>query len=333
MKARAVEHVGPQRVEWRDVDVPEPRAGQGLIQAECSAISAGTEALIFCGAFPAHLPLDATLPGLGGRLGYPLRYGYALTGRIVRTGAAADEAWVGRRVFVFHPHQDRVCVDLDACLPVPDTVSSRAACFLANTESAVNLVMDAAPRLGERFLVLGLGVLGLLTTAILAHFPLSELAATDPLALRREWAELLGASAAATLEPFAADGDAAGAGFDGVIELSGNVAALDQAIAVTGFGGRIVIGSWYGTKNGAVDLGGVFHRRRLKLVSSQVSTLAPELTARWNKRRRLALAWEWVRRISPERLITHVFPPERCQEAFELAVNPVAGALQVIFEY
>lgn len=333
MKGHAIHHIAPGRVVWREVTIEEPRAGEAWVKADFSAISAGTESLVFRGEFPAGLPLDAAIPTLDRQFGYPLRYGYALAGRVVRTGSEADQAWLGRRIFMFHPHQDYACVSLENCLAVPDEVSTRAACFLANTESAVNFVMDGRPGLGERFLVLGLGVLGLLTTAILARFPLAELIATDRQSSRREWAGRFGATALESLVQFDADGDSAGTGFDAVIELSGDMAALDEAIRVTGFGGRIVIGSWYGSRNSPVDLGGVFHRRRLKLVSSQVSTLAADLTARWNKQRRLELAWDWVRRIAPECLITHVFPPERCQEAFELAAAPGAGALQILFHY
>lgn len=311
----------------------DPQPGEALIRAESSAISGGTESLVFRGDFPGDLPLDASIPQLGSNFRYPVRYGYTLAGTVLRVGSDADAAWLGRRVLAFHPHQDLACVSLEHCWTVPDGVSMRAACFLPNTESAVNFVMDARPCVGERFLVIGQGVVGLLTTAILASFPLAELAATDRLTTRLEWAGRLGANPLSTLDRVKADGIQAGAGFDAVIELSGNMAALDDAIAVTGFGGRIVIGSWYGNQTAALDLGGVFHRRRLTLLSSQVSTLAADLTARWNKQRRLALAWEWIRRIAPERLITHVFPPERCQQAFELAANPAAGAMQVVFHY
>ena len=69
-------------------------------------------------------------------------------------------------------------------------------------------------------------------------------------------------------------------------ELSGAPSALNTAISLTGFDGRIMIGSWYGQKQSGLDLGGRFHRSRIRLISSQVSTIAPELTGRWDKDRR-----------------------------------------------
>lgn len=333
MKACAIHHLGPRSVAWCETSIDPPRAGEVRVETEYSAISAGTESLIFNGRMPAGLDLDAAIPALRRGFGYPVAYGYVVVGRIIATGAEVDAAWLGRRVFVFHPHQDRLCVSLDQCLPVPDDVSEQAALFLANTESALNFVMDARPVIGERLLVLGQGVVGLLTTAMLASFPLGELVAADPLPARRAWAERLGATAVETLAGRVADDRPSGAGFDAVIELSGNMAALNEAIASVGFGGRIIVGSWYGNKSTTLNLGGVFHRRRVQLISSQVSTLAPDLGGRWSKGRRLELAWDWIRRLRPECWITHVFSPENCQAAFELAARPASGALQVVFRY
>jgi threonine dehydrogenase-like Zn-dependent dehydrogenase len=64
-----------------------------------------------------------------------------------------------------------------------------------------------------------------------------------------------------------------------------------------------------------------------------VSTVNPALSGRWSKGRRLALAVEWLDRIAPEQFITHRFGLPDCQNAFELAADRNAGALQVIFEY
>jgi threonine dehydrogenase-like Zn-dependent dehydrogenase len=313
-----------------------------LVQTELTAISPGTESMIFRGHFPQGIALDATIASLSGSSwSYPLRYGYALVGRIVRVGSAVNETLLGQRVFVFHPHQDHACVEAGQCIPIPDGIDSQAAAMLPNVESAANFVMDAAPLLGERFLVTGQGVVGLLTTAMLATFPLSDLSAVDPVAMRRVWAETLGADRVAGSvaelgadDHAASDGSAtAGLAFDGVIELSGNVEALGEAIRATCFDGRIIAGSWYGRPGSPLDLGGVFHRNRIRLISSQVSTIAPQLAGRWTKSRRLALAWDWVRRLDPARLVTHLLPAAQCQDAFELASAPESGALQILFHY
>ena len=116
-------------------------------------------------------------------------------------------------------------------------------------------------------------------------------------------------------------------------ELSGDPAALDPAIATTGFGGRVVIGSWYGDRPATLNLGGDFHRSRIELVSSQVSTLGARWTARWTKARRLEVAWRMLAAIAPARLVTHRFPLGRAAEAYDLLDRRPEEAVQVLLTY
>jgi len=119
--------------------------------------------------------------------------------------------------------------------------------------------------------------------------------------------------------------------FDLTFELSGSPSALNDAIALTAFSGRIVIGSWYGEKRAEVDLGGAFHRSRIKMIASQVSTIAPELRGRWDKARRFGVAWEALRRIQPQKWITHRFPIEEAAQAYKLLDENPQETIQVVF--
>jgi 2-desacetyl-2-hydroxyethyl bacteriochlorophyllide A dehydrogenase len=340
MRAQAIYHVAPHTVTVRETETPNLRPGELLIEAHCSAISPGTESLIFRGGMPENWSLDQGLDSQGGEFRYPFRYGYALVGEVTAAGSREDRDWLGRQVFAFHPHQARAVVDKRDCRRLPDGMPAERALFLANMETALGLVLDAAPLAGERAMVFGQGIVGLLTTAVLSQFPLAELITADPVPQRREQSLELGAALAidpakgrelAVLEDCLFFGD--NNGLDVAIEISGQIEALNQAIQLTGFDGRIVVGSWYGRNAGLVDLGGSFHRRRIRLISSQASTLSPQLSGRWSKERRLKLAFEWLERIRPERFITHRFPLDACQQAFELAADKRGGALQIIFEY
>ena len=122
-------------------------------------------------------------------------------------------------------------------------------------------------------------------------------------------------------------------GYDLTFELSGSPSALDDAIALTGFGGRVLIGSWYGEKQTTLDLGGDFHRSRIKLISSQVSTIAPELSARWDKSRRFEVVWDALQRIQPQKWITHRFPLEQAGEAYKLLDKQPQETIQIIFTH
>ncbi len=335
MRANALFHVAERRVECREVALAAPDTGQVLIKSRCSAISSGTEAMIFSGAFPQDTTLDASIESLKRGFAYPFSYGYALVGEVSATGPGVDQALIGKTLFAFHPHQDWAVVPLDACLRIPDHVPAEAALFLPQVETALNLVMDGAPLIGERVLVFGQGVVGMLTAALLAEFPLARLVAVEPLAWRRELARHWGM--AETVDPAdAGEWQALLASLNGadlVFELSGDMAALNQGIEAAGFDGRIVVGSWYGAKSQPLDLGGRFHRNRLRLISSQVSTLKPALTGRWDKARRIELAWRMVEKLQPQRLISQSFPLAQCGQAFESVCARRGGVMQVIFNY
>lgn len=323
----------------REIDAISPVPGELLVKAHCSALNSGAESLIFRGGMPEGWgDTDGEQSGDGIR--YPFAYGAAMVGEVIDTGSRDDRDWLGKRVFVAHPHQPRAVVDRDECVLLPEAMPTERALFLASMDMALNLILEAAPQVGERGMVFGQGVIGVLTAGILGRFPLDELIAVDPIAERRERSLLEGAALAidpargrelAILEECLFHGDHEGLDF--VIEVSGQLDALNQAIRLCGSDSRVVVGSWYGRQAGLVSLGGHFHRKRIRLISSQAGSLSPQLSGRWDKTRRLRLALDWLDRIAPERFITHRFALPFCQEAFELAADKNSGAFQVIFDY
>lgn len=332
MLRRSVVITAPFHVETVTEPLPAGETGQVLVQTEASAISAGTELLFYRGQVPADIPIDSALSALGqGLPRYPLRYGYACAGCVVEVHDQADEDWLGRRVFAFHPHTSHFWATPAALLPIPPDLPSEQATLLPNMETAVNLVMDGQPALGERVAVVGQGVVGLLTLAILRQFPLETLTAVDPLPQRRDLARAMGADEAF----WSPDGQAPPGwlGTDLTYEVSGNPAALNLALALTGFAGRVVIGSWYGRKQTPLDLGGAFHRSRIRLLASQVSTVDPQWSGRWDKTRRFAWAWRLLGSLSVKRLISHRFRVEDAAAAYELIDHQPQEAVQLIFTY
>ncbi|HUI88509.1 MAG TPA: zinc-binding alcohol dehydrogenase [Anaerolineales bacterium] len=348
MQRRTIYFTAPGRVELREESISGPGTNEVLVETICSAISAGTEMLVFRGQFPNKV--DAIDSISSGRH-YPTSYGYANVGRVAQIGKSVSREWEQRLVFSFQPHTSHFVINSESLLPIPDALSAEAACFLPNMETAVNLVQDAAPILGERVLVLGEGVIGLLTTALIREFPLETLVTADRYPLRRAASLALGVSAA--LDP-ATDDFCEKAlshclhnlipqrdvrdlprrgGFDLTFELSGNPSALNDAIAVTAFSGRVVVGSWYGEKRMPLDLGSVFHHSRIKIISSQVSTIAPELSARWDKQRRFQVAWEALKRIKPQKWITHRYSLEDAAQAYQLLDARPQETIQVALSY
>jgi threonine dehydrogenase-like Zn-dependent dehydrogenase len=220
-------------------------------------------------------------------------------------------------------------VPLDPEIPFEDAV------FLASMETAVAISHDAAPILGDRVLVAGQGVIGLLVAEILAASSPARVVTLEPHAARRRASEALGCLALDPRDPSAPAKLAEateGRGFDVAINASAEGEGLQTAIEALGFGGCVVEASYYGSRSVTLSLGEAFHRKRLAIRSSQVSTVNPALSARWDKRRRLALALEMVRRIRPSKYITHRFALERAQEAFNLIRDRPGETLQVVLE-
>jgi 2-desacetyl-2-hydroxyethyl bacteriochlorophyllide A dehydrogenase len=336
MKRRSLYFEGPGQVAMREETCPPAEPDQFLVQTALTGVSAGTEMLVYRGEFPSHEPLDATIPALSASFAYPLMYGYSNVGEVIDRGARVNPEWGGRRVFSFQPHTSHFTARPEDLLALPADITFEQAVFLPNMETALSLVLDGAPLVGENVAIFGQGVVGLLTTALLARFPLNELVTFDPYPQRRQASLLWGATA--SLDPFAANATDQTHqyfpnGADLTFELSGSPPALNQAIALTGFSGRVLVGSWYGRKPVHLDLGGKFHRQRIRILSSQVSTIAPHLSGRWSKDRRFELAWEMIRKLEPSRLITHRFPIRRAETAYQLLDQDPGEVLGLIFEY
>ncbi len=338
MKQQRLEFAEPGRVVMRVESAPQPAPDHVLVQTHFSAISPGTEMLVYRGQWPEGVPVDTTIDALAGAFSYPLAYGYCAVGQVIGTGAAVSADWLGRRVFAFQPHQNLFCVAPESLHPIPDDIDDETALFLPSMETAINLLLDGGPLIGEKVVVIGQGIIGLLTTALLSHFPLAVLTTLDSHPLRREASIRLGAGKCYDPEDpssFTHLGGLPGQGgeADLVYELSGNPAALNSALTLSRFSGRVVVGSWYGAKKVELDLGSFFHRGRVSLISSQVSSLAPELTGRWQNSRRLQLAWEMLRQIRPASCISHRFTLPDASSAYALIDRRPGETIQVIFDH
>ena len=89
-----------------------------------------------------------------------------------------------------------------------------------------------------------------------------------------------------------------------MLHASGAPAGLGAALGLAGFEARVVELSWFGDRPVPLPLGEAFHQRRLTLQSSQVGSVATAMRARWDHRRRLALALSLLTDPVLDRLIT-----------------------------
>ena len=253
--ARALFHTAPRRVDIREVPAPRPAAGEVLVRTLCSGISGGTERLVYRGEVPADLALDDTIGALGGTFSYPFAYGYACVGEVADSGQA---------VFAFHPHQDVFAARADDLIPLP-AIDPASATLFPLVETALQVTLDAGTGYRDRVIVLSAGVLGLLTSLLLQRSGWRPLLA-EPQSWRRALASSLGATAAVPEE-------LAEEKVPLVIDASGNPDAPAMALNMLAHEGTLLIASWFGAKPVVLPLGGAFHRRRLIIRSTQVSTV------------------------------------------------------------
>jgi NADPH:quinone reductase-like Zn-dependent oxidoreductase len=307
-RGMALWYISPGKLALRPFAIREPLDGEVLVRACFSGISRGTERLVLGGQVPESEHLRMRCQGQEGAFPFPVKYGYALAGRIER----GPPERIGQPVFVLHPHQDYACVPSEAAITLPADLPLRRAVLTANTETALNILWDGAAMPGDRVAVIGGGVLGLLVAGIAARIPGCEVTVVDVEAARAPVAAALGARFATP--------DQAPRDQDLVIHTSASENGLRLALACAALEARIVEASWYGTKPVALALGENFHSKRLRLVSSQVGRVPASHQARWPRQRRLAAALALLKDSRFDRLISG-------ELAFEEAPAQLPGLL------
>ncbi|MEO0752420.1 MAG: zinc-binding alcohol dehydrogenase [Pseudomonadota bacterium] len=253
--------------------------GEGvLVDMLFSGISRGTERLVFEGRVPEAEHARMRGPAQEGAFPFPVKYGYCAVGRV------SEGALAGQVVFALHPHQARFRLPEVALMPLPEGLPPERAVLCANMETALNVLWDSGAGPGDAIVIVGAGVVGALTGYLAAKVPGTEVTLVD---INRDRAKLADHLGCAFASPEACPREA-----DVVVHLSASAGGLATAIEAAGDEATVVEASWHGAAPSPVPLGGAFHSRRLKLVSSQVGGLPVARRARWDYARRLAKAME-----------------------------------------
>lgn len=278
-KARALWITRPGVCELRSEELRAVEEGDCLLEALYSAISPGTERLVFSGRVPPSLHESMKCPYMGGEFTFPVKYGYSLVGRIAE-GPAPLAGKVGH---VLHPHQDRCVVRASDVWLVPESVPPMRAALAGNLETAVNAIWDSGISVGDKVLVVGFGAVGSLVARLAAGIPGAELWVVDSEPAKVGLAQGMGFRACAPAELRGP--------FDIAFHASASESGLQLALESLGFEGEVVELSWYGIGGVSLPLGREFHSRRLKIMSSQVSSISPKQRVRWDYSRRKELVF------------------------------------------
>ena len=288
----------PGSGELRPVSLAPPGPDEVRVRTTRSAISRGTEALVFRGRVPPDQYRTMRAPFQEGDFPAPVKYGYLSVG-VVEEGPTALR---GCTVFCLHPHQTAYVVPADAVTVVPSEVPETRAVLTGIVETAVNALCDAPPLLGDRVTVVGAGVLGCSVARLLARVPGVEVTLVDVDPERATVAAALGAG-------FCLPDDAP-AEQDLVFHTSATSSGLQRSLGLLALEGTVVELSWYGDDATTVSLGGSFHSRRLSVRASQVGTVSASRRGRRTPGDRLALALDLLRDPAFDVLLTGESPFE-----------------------
>jgi NADPH:quinone reductase-like Zn-dependent oxidoreductase len=288
--------VRPGVGELRSTPVPPPGAGEVCVRTLHTAISRGTETVVFGGGVPERERRRMRAPFQEGDFPGPVKYGYLNVG-VVEAGPSDLR---GRTVFCLYPHQTRYVVPEAAVTVVPDDVPPERAVLAGTVETAVNLAWDARPWVGERIAVVGAGMVGACVARLLAGFPGTVVTLIDVDPTRALVADALGVGFALP--------DEAPRDRDLVVHASATEAGLQLSLDLLATEGTVWDLSWYGDRPVSLGLGGAFHSSRLAIRASQVGMVANPQRSRRSTAERLALALDLLRDPGYDAVVTDRSP-------------------------
>ena len=326
IEAHALYYTAPSQTELRRVNVPFMAAEKFgecvLIKAQWSGISRGTERLVYQGRIPSSEYCTMRAPFQEGEFPFPVKYGYSCVGSVEE----GPPEMLGRHVFVLHPHQDFFRVPIAWVTALPDEVPPRRAILTANMETALNAVWDAGALPGDRIAVVGAGALGLLIAGIVSQLPGAEVAVADINEARKPVAAMFGAR-------FVKPDDLLDYDADVVFHTSASEGGLAASIGAAGFEARIVEASWYGDGAISAILGGSFHSKRLRLISTQVGAVSNARRARWTAKRRVHKALDLLAGERFDHLITGEVSFRGLPEAMPKIFDPDPSSIVTAVRY
>jgi threonine dehydrogenase-like Zn-dependent dehydrogenase len=320
-QALALWYSGKGGVSLEPEQLPVLQPGEARLAMLWSGISRGTERLVFDGRVPASEAQRMRGPHQAGEFPGPVKYGYCAVARVIEGPAAL----IGQTVFALHPHQSEFILPAEALTPLPDGLPARRATLAANMETALNGLWDSGVGAGDRVAVVGGGVVGLLAAYLSAKMPGADVTLVDVDAGRAQIARHLGLGFALP--------DAAPREADVVIHASASAAGLALALECAGMEATVLELSWHGAGETPVPLGGAFHSRRLRLISSQVGQVSPSRRARWSYGRRLAKALELLQDARLDALITDEIAFKNASERLPALFSMQASGLTAVLRY
>ncbi|QVL31910.1 zinc-binding alcohol dehydrogenase [Telmatocola sphagniphila] len=325
MKVRQATLVEPFKVEIREVELPDPKPNQILVECEASAISAGTELAVYTGT---HQWLqDPKMVDWK----FPFRSGYSAAGRVVAVGSEISGWKAGDRVSYPGNHASHELLTLGhergRLWKMPEGLSYDKAALACISRYGLGGVLRAGLTLGRSVAVLGQGIIGQFALRCALAAGCYPVIGIDSISMRREAS--LAAGANFVIDPSVGDTkDQLSAilgtrGAEIVIDATGVPDAVPVAMSLACDAGQvIVVGSPRG-KAKDVNFYDDLHRRYIEVCGAHGNMLFEPAHIRLNGTWDINKAQNWLLgalasgRLSTEKLVTHTIRPEGIQEAYE----------------
>jgi 2-desacetyl-2-hydroxyethyl bacteriochlorophyllide A dehydrogenase len=321
-------------VAWEAFEVPEPPATHTVVaRSLCSLVSPGTELAIYTGSH-----IGFTLPQPPFPL-MPHRPGYAMVGEVQALGSAVQGLRLGQRVLMEAGHGTFTLADTrtHGVVPVPDGVPDEVAPLARLAGIAFTALRLAPPALGERVVVLGQGLVGLLAGQLYRLAGARPVVGVDRLAARLCLAEQMGilpVNASREEIPAALERVLGKQGADVVVEATGNPSLVEPALEAAARGGAVVLlGSTRGTV--ALDVYSLLHRKALRLIGGHETALPFDAGHEWPRLRNLCLALDLMAAgdLKTEGLVTDELDADRALTAHALLRDQPETHLGVIIRW
>ena len=314
--------VAPGEVEIR----PESSGGiapdEARVRMLYSGISHGTEMNVYSGRNVRQMPC---------------RIGYCAVGEVVECGHQFTKASVGDRVFGYASHATEFRISQQGpVFKLPEGLDARCGVFTALGGLAYNGVLESQIALGETAVVFGLGAVGLCSTFLLRRAGAFRVISVDPIGIRQEAGLRMGACEALDPGDDLADRVSAlngGELADVVLETSGAIQGLNDALKVIRKQSTIVALSWYSRDAAGLDLTKDFHVKRPNIKVAQGDSTPLHLSSRWTEERRALSTLQLLPEMPLDTLISHTFAFSDAQKAYELVHDHPEQCIQVVLEY
>ncbi len=327
--AKRLVYVSPGMSKLQQIDLKPLSEKEILVETEFSGISRGTERIVLNGQIPKSEWERMRCPHQQGEFSFPVTYGYACVGKVIKLGSNVKKVHEGQKVFILHPHQERFIVDENWANPLPSNLDPSIAVLSANMETGLNAIWDARIESAHKVAVIGAGVVGLLTAHLAAKHVQTQPVVIDIDPRKKPVVESLGLQFLSPQDASIEQDD----GFDRIFNSSASGAGLQLAIDLANFEAWIIEQSWYGDKKIELSLGGGFHSKRLQIVSSQVGHVSPSMRDKHSHSDRLNIAMSFLDDSRLRMLLNPVISFSSLPESICKVLDPKSDALCPLVTY